>query len=171
MDLEHDGTYDIWGRDIDPAAVHLAQANAVKADVEDLVIYPKGTPVPSPGRNHTAELSRNPPYGERLLISRWQHNSTEILAGQSEDCQKDGGFLSSLPIRHLNGAFGAPADKKRKLYNGMLQCNLYQYGKNRCFAQTKKQTNGFQKNAQKRRGIPFPFQKFQCCGIGKGRVL
>jgi putative N6-adenine-specific DNA methylase len=25
--------------------------------------------------------------------------------------------------------FGRPADKKRKLYNGMIKCDLFQYGK------------------------------------------
>ena len=25
--------------------------------------------------------------------------------------------------------FGRPADKKRKLYNGMLKCDVFQYGK------------------------------------------
>ena len=26
-------------------------------------------------------------------------------------------------------SFGRPADKKRKLYNGMLKCDVFQYGK------------------------------------------
>ena len=37
MDREYDGSYDIWGGDIDPKAVRIAQENAVKAGVEDLV--------------------------------------------------------------------------------------------------------------------------------------
>lgn len=171
MDLEYDGTYDIWGGDIDPAAVHLAQANAVKADVEDLVHFTQGTPVPSPGRNHTAELSVILPMVSACWISRWQRNSTEILAGQSEDCQKDGGFLSFLPIRHLNEPLGHLPTKNENSTTECCSATSINTGKNQVFRPNQKQTNGFQKNAQKRRGIPFPFQKFQCCGIGKGRVL
>jgi|GEM_PF-79039 len=170
MDLEYDGTYDIWGGDIDPAAVHLAQANAVKADVEDLVHFTQGD---------ACAFSRQEPYGRIVIlpmasacwISRWQLNSTEILAGQSEDCQKDGGFLSSLPIRHLNGPLGRLPTKNENSTTECCSVTSINTGKNRVFRPNKKQTNGFQKNAQKRRGIPFPFQKFQCCGIGKGRVL
>lgn len=36
MDREFDGSYDIWGGDIDPKAVSIARSNAEKAGVEDL---------------------------------------------------------------------------------------------------------------------------------------
>lgn len=39
MDREFDGTYDIWGGDINPKAVRIARENAVKAGVEDLVRF------------------------------------------------------------------------------------------------------------------------------------
>ena len=39
MDKEFHGTYDIWGGDIDPHAVEIARANAVKAEVEDVVRF------------------------------------------------------------------------------------------------------------------------------------
>ena len=129
MDLEYDGTYDIWGGDIDPAAVHLAQANAVKADVEDLVPFTQGDAggcsgaVPDGwmvcqrggggrwlGRRVAAQLYRDFGRAVRGLPKGWRVS-----------------VLSAHPA--FERAFGAPADKKRKLYNGMLQCNLYQYGK------------------------------------------
>lgn len=37
MDLEYHGNYEIWGGDIDPAAVQIARENAEKAEVEEIV--------------------------------------------------------------------------------------------------------------------------------------
>ena len=39
MDRDFDGSYDIWGGDIDPKAVSIARSNAEKAGVEDLVRF------------------------------------------------------------------------------------------------------------------------------------
>lgn len=36
MDLEYHGNYEIWGGDIDPAAVQIARENAEKAEVEEI---------------------------------------------------------------------------------------------------------------------------------------
>ena len=67
MDKEFHGQYDIWGGDIDPAAVHLAQANAVKADVEDLVHFTQGDACAFSRQEPYGRIVCNPPYGERLL--------------------------------------------------------------------------------------------------------
>lgn len=39
MDLEYHGNYEIWGGDIDPAAVQIARENAEKAEVEEIVRF------------------------------------------------------------------------------------------------------------------------------------
>ena len=59
--------YDIWGGDIDPAAVELARHNAELAGVEDCIRFE----VADAGKFHRdseyGQLVTNPPYGERLL--------------------------------------------------------------------------------------------------------
>ena len=129
MDLEYDGAYDIWGGDIDPAAVHLAQANAVKADVEDLVHFTQGDACAFSRQEPYGRIVCNPPYGERLLD---HHMAAQLYRdfGRAVRGLPKGWRVSVLSAHPaFERAFGAPADKKRKLYNGMLQCNLYQYGK------------------------------------------
>ena len=128
MDLEFDGTYDIWGGDIDPAAIRIARDNAVKADVEDLVRFEVAD---ARTFSRTVEYGRivsNPPYGERLMEKR-----------EAEELYRDfGRTVQGLPTgwkinilsshTEFERTFGRTADKKRKLYNGMLKCDLFQYG-------------------------------------------
>ena len=129
MDGEYDGAYDIWGGDIDPAAVHLAQANAVKADVEDLVHFTQGDACAFSRQEPYGRIVCNPPYGERLLDQQMAAQLYRDFGRAVRGLPK--GWRVSVLSAHpaFERAFGAPADKKRKLYNGMLQCNLYQYGK------------------------------------------
>ena len=129
MALEYDGAYDIWGGDIDPAAVHLAQANAVKADVEDLVHFTQGDACAFSRQEPYGRIVCNPPYGERLLDQQMAAQLYRDFGRAVRGLPK--GWRVSVLSAHpaFERAFGAPADKKRKLYNGMLQCNLYQYGK------------------------------------------
>ena len=68
----------------------------------------------------------NPPYGERMLEQR----SAQRLYGAFGRHLKyaDGWkkyIISSEP--EFEHYFGRQAVKKRKLYNGRLQCNVYMY--------------------------------------------
>ena len=65
--LEFDGDYDIWGGDIDPSAVRIAQDNAVKADVEDLVHFEVADARSFSRQEPYGRIVANPPYGERLM--------------------------------------------------------------------------------------------------------
>ena len=70
----------------------------------------------------------NPPYGERMMEQRSAQRLYRALGKHlryADGWQKF--IISSEP--EFEYYFGARADKKRKLYNGMIQCNLYQYAK------------------------------------------
>ncbi len=127
-DGEFDGKYDIFGSDIDDKAVTLARENARKAGVETLVHFDvadarKFSPDQPAGRVVT-----NPPYGERLSDKR---EAEELYAafGRAWAHVPQGWSLSLLSSHtEFERTFGRRADKKRKLYNGMLKCDLFQYG-------------------------------------------
>ena len=57
MDLEYHGNYEIWGGDIDPAAVQIARENAEKAEVEEIVRFSPPMPEPFPERSLMDESS------------------------------------------------------------------------------------------------------------------
>ncbi len=57
MDLQYHGNYEIWGGDIDPAAVQIARENAEKAEVEEIVRFFSPMPEPFPERSLMDESS------------------------------------------------------------------------------------------------------------------
>ena len=128
MDKEYHGRYEIWGGDIDPKAVAIGRSNAEKADVEDCVRFE----VADAARFHREEPSgrivTNPPYGERLMEKKEAEELYRAF-GQAARGLPPGwqiGVLSSHT--EFERTFGRTADKKRKLYNGMLKCDLFLYG-------------------------------------------
>ena len=129
MDGEFDGSYDIWGGDIDPRAVRIARENAVKAGVDDVVRFDTADAAALRCAGEYGQLVTNPPYGERLL----EQQEAEALY------RMFGTVYRSVPPRwrvlvltshpDFEKFFGRKADKKRKLYNGMIKCDLYQFSR------------------------------------------
>jgi len=122
MDHEYHGAYEIWGGDIDPAAVEL---NAELAEVDDVVKFE----VADAGRFHWGGLRgrvvTNPPYGERLMEKREAEELYRAF-GKAWSKLPDGWQLYLLSSHtEFERTFGRPADKKRKLYNGMIKCDLF----------------------------------------------
>ena len=127
MDKEFHGTYDIWGGDIDPRAISIARANAEKAGVEDLVRFETADAARFRRGGTYGQVVTNPPYGERLLEREEAgalYRSFGAAAARLPEKWRVY-ILSSHP--EFEKCYGSLAAKKRKLYNGMLQCNLYMY--------------------------------------------
>ena len=128
MDKEYHGSYDIWGGDIDPKAVAIARDNAVKADVEDCVRFEVADAAQFHRTEPAGRVVTNPPYGERLLEKK-EAEALYRAFGRAVRGLPAGwqvGVLSSHT--EFERTFGKTADKKRKLYNGMLKCDLFLYG-------------------------------------------
>jgi putative N6-adenine-specific DNA methylase len=124
---EYDGDYDIVGTDIDPKAIEIARSNAVKADVEDLVRFEVADAMDFKVECERGRIVTNPPYGERLMERR---EAEQLYRGFGKACARlPEGWSVSLLSSHteFERTFGKQADKKRKLYNGMLKCDLFQY--------------------------------------------
>ena len=129
MDLEYDGEYDIWGGDIDPAAVAIARENAVKADVEDLVRFSLADARNFFRAETYGRVVTNPPYGQRLM-ERQEAEGLYRDFGRAVMGLPKGWRVNVLSSHtEFERTFGRPADKKRKLYNGMIKCDLFQYHK------------------------------------------
>ena len=128
MDLEYDGDYDIWGGDIDPAAIAVAKDNAVKAEVDDLVRFEVADARTFSRTEPYGRIVTNPPYGERLL----EKKEAEVLYRDFGTAVRrlPTGWKVNVISSHteFERTFGRNAEKKRKLYNGMLKCDLFQYG-------------------------------------------
>ncbi|MCD7927656.1 MAG: class I SAM-dependent RNA methyltransferase [Oscillospiraceae bacterium] len=131
MDREFHNRWELWGGDIDPQAVELARHNARLAEVEDLIRFQ----VADAARFHSAapagRVVTKPPNGPRLLEDQ---QAGQLYAACGQACREmPPGWQLYLLSGHpeFERAFGQGAQKKRKLYNGMLRCDLFCYGLNR----------------------------------------
>lgn len=114
------------GFDIDPSAVELTLENAKKAGVEKYVKATVGDIKDFSPYGERCVVVTNPPYGERLLDVRQAENLYRIMGERFKPEQGKKYFIIS-PHDEFEKYFGAPADKRRKLYNGMIKCQLFMY--------------------------------------------
>ncbi len=116
------------GYDIDPEAVRLTNENAEKAGVSKYVRAEladvKDFKLPE-GR---CLVITNPPYGERLLDIKQAETLYKTMGNVFAKEQGKKYFVIS-PDDDFEKIFGRPSDKRRKLYNGMIKCQLYMYFK------------------------------------------
>ena len=121
-----DKKYAAIGGDIDPDAVHLTLENAEKAGVGECVrssVRDLRAFVP---QGDSGVVLCNPPYGERLLDVRAAEGLYRLM-GQVFQPKKGWTYAVISPHEEFETLFGRKADKRRKLYNGMLKCQLYIY--------------------------------------------
>ena len=125
-DKEFRGEYRILGSDNDPKCVSLSMANARKAGVGELIRFQDGDATKLPLPAQEGILICNPPYGERIME---QQSAQRLYAALGRHLKFADGWkkyiITSEP--EFEHYFGARADKKRKLYNGMIKCDYYMY--------------------------------------------
>ncbi len=123
---EFHGEYDIWGGDIDPKCIDIARENAKRAGVGDIVRFEAADAgrfsQPGPGA-----IVTNPPYGERVMERR---DAERLYREFGSAVLKLPDWKMYILSSHteFERTFGRTADKKRKLYNGMIKCDLFMYG-------------------------------------------
>ena len=126
---EFHGRYQILGSDNDPKCVSLAIANARKAGVADCISFRDGDATKMDFPAQSGIIVCNPPYGQRMMEQQSAQRLYAMFGKHvrfSNDWKKY--IITSEPdFEHL---FGKRCDKKRKLYNGMIQCNYYMYTDN-----------------------------------------
>lgn len=114
-----------YGFDIDKFAVDLSISNAKLAGVlPKMVIAQRDIKDFKPIKG--AITVCNPPYGERMLELKQAEELYKVM-GQVMRPDRDNPCYIISPHEDFERLFGKKADKKRKLYNGMLKCNLYMY--------------------------------------------
>lgn len=113
------------GFDIDDSAVALALDNAHKAGIKSRLKIEQAD-ITKFRQPDDSIVICNPPYGERLLELR----EAENIYRQMGRVMGHGGNKQSYiisPHEQFEQFFGAEAKRRRKLYNGMIKCQLYMY--------------------------------------------
>lgn len=124
VDLEVD--FHGYGSDIDEDCVTLARDNAEKAGVGKLLSFTKADVKDFAGFEGRGLVITNPPYGERLLDIKAAEELYRVMGEKFVREQGKKYFIIS-PHDEFETLFGRPADKRRKLYNGMIKCQLFMY--------------------------------------------
>ena len=128
-DKEFSGKYQIMGSDNDPSCVSLSFANARKAGVSDCVTFRDGDATKMSLPTDQGLIICNPPYGQRMMELQAAQRLYGALGRHLKyaDGWKKYIITSEPEFEHY---FGKRADKKRKLYNGMIKCDLYMFTDN-----------------------------------------
>ncbi len=126
--IKHDSPFEVYASDIDEDILDVVYENALRAGVEEhLNIFCADVrKIQKEDRRGTVVC--NPPYGERLMTPREvEELYREMGKAFSGLAPWQIYIITSHP--QFERFYGARADKIRKLYNGMIPCNLYQYFK------------------------------------------
>lgn len=116
------------GSDIEKDAVKLTLENAKKAGVGDLITASVKDVADFNIIEDRAIVITNPPYGERLLEIK-EAEALYKTMGRVMPMERGKKYFVICPNDDFEARFGRPADKRRKLYNGMIKCQLYSYFK------------------------------------------
>ena len=127
--IKKDAAFEVYASDIDEDILDTVYENALRAGVEEhMNIFCADVRKMQKIEGRRGTVVCNPPYGERLMTP-----------AEAEQLYRDMGrafsnlspwqiyIITSHP--QFERFYGMRADKIRKLYNGMIPCNLYQYFK------------------------------------------
>ncbi len=127
-EFERDVTFAARGGDIDAEVLKLAKENAQKAGVGSCISTAQTDIRSFVPDGDSGTVLCNPPYGERLLDVKAAEELYRVM-GKVFAPKAGWSYAIISPHEQFEELFGRPADKRRKLYNGMLKCQLYMYYK------------------------------------------
>ncbi|WP_309087788.1 class I SAM-dependent RNA methyltransferase [Domibacillus sp.] len=122
----YDQPLDIEGLDVDPKMARIAEANAFEAGLGDLIRFRTEDATKFQTDKEYGVIVGNPPYGERLS----DRPGVEKLYADLGRAFKPLDTWSIYVLTSHEGfeeVYGRPATKKRKLFNGFIRCDYYQY--------------------------------------------
>ena len=117
---------DIQGYDIDGDIIRAARANAKAAGVDELIHFQQR---PVSGLSHPKKygfLITNPPYGERIEEKKNLPELYKTIGERFAALDSWSAYIITA-YEDTERYFGRKADKKRKIYNGMMKTYFYQF--------------------------------------------
>ena len=124
--IKQDIQLDILGTDIEARMVEIAKRNAEEAGVSEQIVFKQMRLQDLHTDKINGVIVSNPPYGERLLDDDAVTKLYQEM-GQTFAPLKTWSKFILTSDEAFEAKFGSQADKKRKLYNGTLKVDLYQY--------------------------------------------
>ncbi|OQA49514.1 MAG: Ribosomal RNA large subunit methyltransferase L [Firmicutes bacterium ADurb.Bin300] len=117
-----------FGSDIDKNAVDIARSCATAVPLKGKLNFEVCDLKDFKPKSERGTIVCNPPYGERLLDADKARSLYRIM-GEKFVRKHGWSYYIITPDEDFEVIFGRSADKRRKLYNGMIKCQLYMYFK------------------------------------------
>ncbi|MFD1849496.1 THUMP domain-containing class I SAM-dependent RNA methyltransferase [Oceanobacillus bengalensis] len=129
-EVEDKANYDqklsIIGSDIDHKLVNIASENAIEAGLGDLITWKQMQVKDLTLREDNGYLVGNPPYGERMSDQEGVAKMYRDLGGIMKEHPSWSVYIITA-YEAFEKEYGQVATKKRKLFNGFIQTNYYQF--------------------------------------------
>ena len=123
-----DADFMAYGSDIDFHALEIARENARRAGVGMKIDLSKRDLKDFVRKSEKGTVICNPPYGERMLDIKAAEDIYKTM-GKIFTPDRGWAYYIISPDEEFEKVFGRKADRRRKLYNGMIKCQLYMYYK------------------------------------------
>jgi putative N6-adenine-specific DNA methylase len=117
---------DIQGYDIDPEMIKIAKQNAADAGVEHLIHFQTRDVANLSHSKKYGFLITNPPYGERLEEKK-DLPALYRTVGERYKALDSWSMYLITSYENAEKDIGRKADKKRKIYNGMMKTYFLQF--------------------------------------------
>ncbi len=122
----YDQKLEIIGSDIDHRMVSIAEANALEAGFSDLITFKQMQATDFTTKLTDGVIISNPPYGERIGEKETIENVIKELGNVMRNYPSWSVYMLSS-MENFEELYGKKATKKRKLFNGFIRTDLYQY--------------------------------------------
>lgn len=124
--IRQDEKLKIHASDIDPQAIELAKENALEAGVDDCIEF-SVRPVSQvkPGTEYGVVIC-NPPYGNRIGEKEELAEIYHTL-GRNFRIRRTWSVYVLTAEEQFEALYGQKADRKRKLFNGNIRVDYYQF--------------------------------------------
>lgn len=122
--IDNETPIKIFGFDIEESQIRLARKHAEKAGVLDVIHFQRADMREFSSKLPNGVIITNPPYGERLL-DRKTIVSLYRDYGEVFSRLNNWSAYTLTSVTDFERLFRKKANKKRKIYNGKLECNYF----------------------------------------------
>lgn len=116
----------LQGYDVDDRVLRLARSNSEIAGVADDISYHQRDVYDFQSSYKYGVIITNPPYGERLGGVKEAEGIYKTLGKVIKEYDSWSVYVLTAH-QEFEKFYGKKADRKRKLYNGRIRCDYYQY--------------------------------------------
>ena len=124
--IKKDVDLDISGYDIDGSMIEIAKENAVQAGVQDIVNFKQMAVKDFKTDKINGVIVANPPYGQRLSDKEHVHQLYQQMGKLYQPLTSWSKYILTSDLQ-FEQFYGTKATKRRKLYNGSLRTDFFQY--------------------------------------------